>query len=355
MLYLTWSFIVSSLLSLNGIVFGYVAASPRTLVQRFPAPIITATRAYPTHQVSYNAHSCAVQKNASAAISTTESPQSYPNYCLLGRSEPGCLTTKTWDGPPIPAITEQCVLWDESCPGNICTAAPNFFSDTLWKMTEKPCWKGMDNTSLPCTQYEPTGVLSAMRDAKSWMRTPQCSSIGIDFDATNLDGGCCGTGYILAKNVDVYYWPEPNATTGCMDIIGDTVNPPEQGATIDSGLTYWGCTAIHPLTSTSISDIIGPSGNVVSSVTVTIVQSIITTAQMTSIGSIAFKQSLYNPWTPPACSEETSIPSHSIRHGDIRSSQAFIHARGHSLVVPSSVTQQDGLPVSTVVSGTFTL
>lgn len=230
-----------------------------------------------------------------------------------------------------------------------------FFGDTLWKMTEKPCWKGMDNTSMPCTQYEAPNILSAMRDAKSWMRTPQCSSIGIDLDATNLDGGCCGTGYILAKNVDVYYWPEPDANTECLSTIGDSINPPEQGATTELGLTYWGCTAVHPKTSTTTSNVIGPSGNVVSSTIVTVVQSIITTAQMSSIGSVTFKQSLFNPWTPPDCSEPSLASTTSTLRGGLNSSQGLIHARGHSLVIPSSVTQQGQLPISTVVSGTFTL
>ena len=351
MIYLSTTSLFSLLLSIESLVNIHVAANPPKLPKRFPNPSAVTTQSYITPQIPFNPISCKSQNITSASAAL----ESFPNYCLVGRTQTGCLTTKTWDGAPIPAITEQCVLWDNSCPGNKCSAVHGFFSDTLWKMTEKPCWKYMDNSSIPCSQYEPTSILSAMRSAKSWMRTPQCSSIGIALDAIPEEGSCCGTSYIHAENVDVYYWPEADADTACLDIVGSSVNPPEQGATTTMGLTYWGCTAVSPKTSTSISDIIGPSGNVVSSVTVTLTLSIITTAQMTSIGSISFKQSLFNPWSPPACVGETSRPPRSTPTGQVHGSQAFIYARGHSLVMNSSVTKQDGRPVSTVVSGTFTL
>ena len=204
--------------------------------------------------------------------------------------------------------------------------------------------------------YESPKTLSEFSRIKDWMRTPQCRSAGDKFgqgwESIDLMETCCGDPFISAENVDVYYWPEPGADTSCLSIIGDNVNPLTQGATTDSTGTYWACTAQNPTTDILEASYVGSTYIWISAMTV---RSIITTAQMASVGPITFKQSLYNPWSPPAClSMASSSPKPAASVG-AQGLHASIHARGHSLVLPASVTQENGLPVSTVVSGQFTL
>lgn len=154
---------------------------------------------------------------------------------------------------------------------------------------------------------------------------------------------CCSLCLITAQNVDVYYWPEPDADTSCLSIVGSSVNPPLYGAThgiiqsagiaAPSAITYWGCTVQDPIS--------GPS--------------YVTTARITSIGPVTFKKPLVDPWLAPPCVEEAPAyqsPSTSI---EARRLHAAIYGRGHSLVLPPNITQNNGLPVSTVVMEGFTL
>lgn len=140
------------------------------------------------------------------------------------------------------------MLWDSSCSGNKEAAAQEFFNDTAWWMTEKPCFYYL--TALPeCTSYESSKTLSEFSRIKDWMRTPQCVSLGKEYSGWDFSeplASCCGVCYIGAKNVDVYYWLEPGADKSCLSIIGDEVNPVTDDATTESRLTCWGCTAKYP-------------------------------------------------------------------------------------------------------------
>lgn len=275
--------------------------------------------------------------------------------CLFGDAytDVTCSYTKTADGLALGNLDDQCMLWDSSCSGNRSDAIQKFFGDTVWKMTEKPCWQ----TVIPeCTNYEPVATLTEMSRIEDWMRTPQCNSAGMEFGAGWTPDeplqSCCGVCWIRAEDVDVYYWPEPNSDNSCLSIIGTEVHSTEYGATKDPRGDYWACTAANATTSAVI-----PSfwGSVAVLETVATVQSIITTARMTSVGSLTFKQSLVNPWSPPDCIIQTSAPAPPSVSIGSPALHASIQARGHSLVIPSSITQKDGLLVSTVVSGQFTL
>ena len=159
-----------------------------------------------------------------------------------------------------------------------------------------------------------------------------------------IDYGSC---WLVVGNVDIYYWPEPNMDTSCLSIVGNSTTPLMQGATtsIVRGFLYnnsmyenyyWGCTAQDSASK----------------------RSIITTAVVAfPLGGYSFKSSLFNPWSPPPCSVEASLASISLslearvdhhRH-------AAVHARGHSLVVPSNKNQNSSHLPSTVTSGNFTL
>ncbi len=371
MLYLTWSFIFSSLLSLNGVVSGYVAASPQTLFQRFPDPVTTTSQAHNSLRISAYAHPSGSPVNAnnrSITAAPAGYPESCPGCCLVGHPI-SCTGSKTWDGPSL-SLAEQCVLWNSSCKGDTNSAAQNFF-DNMVMLDEKPCWKGSANVSLHCTEYEPAETLSAMSQIKDWMRGSECMSMLAKFDgptdtptsstaiistspSTASGETCCGLPIIEAQNVDIYYWPEPGANTACLSIIGNHVNPLYYDATTGSGPAYWGCTARNPKTSISTSFLDSP-GTDISWTLVTDVQSIITTAQITSVNSLTFKYPLVNPWSPPACIGVTSALQGSDTSIQNEPTSKSIHARGHSLVIPTSMTRDDGMPFSTVVSGTFTL
>ena len=137
--------------------------------------------------------------------------------------------------------------------------------------------------------------------------------------------------------INIYYWPESDASTPCLTIVGDNYDVPLQGATTDPyGGLNWGCT-----TQNSIS---GPV--------------YVTTAIGTTIGDNLLKESLFNPWHSVACSTIGSSlvsPSPSSNSSLYSSLYRSNHARGHSLIIPTAMTRNNSVPIVTVVSETFTL
>ena len=304
-------------------------------------------------------------QNQTITAAPTEYPQSCQNCCLLGEAQ--CTKNQTWDGPPI--TMSDCVLWNKSCKGDIDAAAEDFFNNQQVMLDEKPCWRNGYNASYHCSDYEPAETLSAMSQIKDWMRSPECMSLSISvfgpsttpvtganttsmaIASMSIDPGetCCGNCIIEAQNVDVYYWPQPGANTACLSTVGASVQPLLESATTSSGTIYWGCTAKHPKTtvSTSVLD--------VGSVTlVTEVESIITTEQLTNINSLTFKAPLFNPWSPPDCVGASGPLQSSNASAPVNAPSKSIQARGHSIIVPTSMTGNNGMPI-TVVSDGFTL
>ena len=82
---------------------------------------------------------------------------------------------------------------------------------------------------------------------------------------------------------------------------------------------------------------------------------LITTAVITTIGSLAVTVSPYSPWSSQVCGEYDAGSQLSNQSTNVRDRHTSVYTRGHSLDVPSSVVNTNGLPVSTVVSGDFTL
>ena len=80
----------------------------------------------------------------------------------------------------------------------------------------------------------------------------------------------------------------------------------------------------------------------------------ITTAQITSTGSISFKINVVNPWSPPDCIGEPTTSQSSVKYVASRVEPASLHARGNFLVVSSSFNQEDGSPIRTVVTDGIT-
>ena len=290
-------------------------------------------------------------------------------------------------------FSDQCLLWDPSCTGNRTLAIQKFFDiafsdaeiggDDLnenGKLLDNGCF--LQNSvvnSSDCNRYNPPERLSDFGKIKNWMRSQQCvaaadewmamtgnswptvfggrhmADLGIIAESADADDNpdsnspsCCGTCNVWANNVDLYYWLEPDANSSCLSIIGKKSNLPlEYGATtnIDDGSTeiYWGCTV------TSTGTIDGEPG------VSTTVTSVLTTAEITTIGSLSVKVSSISPWSSSPCLEDDAGSQPSNQSIMIHDKRASIYAREHSLFVPSSITQADGLPISTLVSGNFTL
>ena len=262
-------------------------------------------------------------------------------------------------------LSDQCLLWDDSCSGNKTAAIEKFF-DTAFRdqHAELPsicrslkcnsCFQQRFLNQSDCDTYNHPERLSELQKIKDWMRSPQCVSAADEWIAkTGYSWGyyfrmmnqskaefikqwgnssfvnlpsCCGSCLIYPASVDLFYWPEPDSDTSCLSIIGDTVRPIDYGATTKGGNTYWGCT--------------------VSTMT-------LTTAHITTVGSLAVKLSDFSPWSTPMCDEDKA-ESQSLNQSS-PSSYASVHRRAHSLILPTPTTKVDGLPISTVVSGGFTL
>ena len=294
-------------------------------------------------------------------------------------------------------FSDQCLLWDPSCSGNRTLAVQKFFDNAFGdgdlnvnipnedalkrngKIIDNDCF--LQNNAVnqsDCDRYNPPDRLSNFEKIKKWMRSQQCVSaakewlamtgtawqvvfggreppdLGLIAESEDADDNpesnspsCCGTCNVFAKNVDLYYWPEPDADQSCLGIIGNSSRPLEYGATtaVDYGSTkiYWGCNT------TSIGMIEGEPGV---STTITYV---LTTAEITTIGSLTVKVSSISPWSSSPCLEDDAGVQRSNQSINVRNGYASVYARDHSLIVPSSITQAEGLPVSTIVSGDFTL
>lgn len=126
-----------------------------------------------------------------------------------------------------------------------------------------------------------------------------------------------------------------------------SILPLEYGATtaIEAGFIqiYWGCKATSTGTTKGESEVF------------TTRLYILTTAQITTIGSLSVKVSSISPWSSSPCLGDDTGSQPSNRSIIDHDKGASIYAREHSLFVPPSSTQADGLLVSTLVSGNFSL
>ena len=292
-------------------------------------------------------------------------------------------------------LDDLCLLWDPSCSGSRKLAMDRFFNQTFQQdLLENECFAQVSpvNTSVSdCNTFNPPERISEFQEMKSWMRTQQCVSASAkwaantssgsnfsyanakDWKMSNMDPdsqmavqlnhqpinwtsgvspSCCGVCNAYAENVDIYYWPSPNASTSCLNIIGGSVRPLDYGATKvmnsvnpteTDTTTYWGC---DPRTSSYFNPVLGKT------VTYT---TAITTAQITTVGSLSVKVPVVNPWSSSPCSESGRISQGSNNTTDIGENRAPMRARDHALFNPSSLVQKNNSAVNTLVSGTFTL
>ena len=293
-------------------------------------------------------------------------------------------------------VNDSCILWDPSCSGNRTLAMDKFFNQTFQDdLLSNECFTQLSpiNSAFvsSCDKYNSSGRMSEFEEMKNWMRSQECVSAAADWAArtpstsnftyanakdwrvshedpdsqmadrldphpinytSGVTPSCCGVCNIFAQSVDLYYWPEPDADASCLSVIGGSVRPLDYGATktensinptSTSTGTYWGC---NPLTWTFYDPMLREN------VTYT---SATTTAQITAVGSLLVKVPLVNPWASNPCLE-TGVPSKGSNIStEIRDKHARMHARDHTLIIPSSVTSEVHSAVSTAVLGNFTL
>ena len=288
------------------------------------------------------------------------------------------------------AFKDQCLLWDTSCSGNRTSAIEEFFNNTIEPLIGNQCFSQFDagvqagdpGLSIPfvggsgvvqldniipsdCEDYNPSERISEWRDIKSWMRSPSCVLAQDEWkeaggkatpnNSTGVTESCCEGCVVGAQNVDIYYWPEADVDTSCLSIVGSSVHPLTYGATTGalSGVlqTYWACSAKTPVTSSYSDEFLTSSGGITS------VYPMIPTAQITTVGSLTVKVPLLNPWSSSPCIENDTTPqgSNSLNSSVNLHVRHAVQARNHTLLIPSSITQEYGASVSTVVMGNFTL
>lgn len=255
-------------------------------------------------------------------------------------------------------LRNECVLWDDSCQGNNESAIERFW-DSRPLLLRNKCFLDMDH--MPnCTSSNPPGRMSALADAKKWMRTPECLKLhyerwgdpnrqGSFQNDLYLNSTCCGGCDIVVDKVDVYFWPEPNADTSCQSIIGEEVSSVADGATTDDlGNVYWGCTA-----TLSPEDRVYPNSST----------TIFTTATLTSVASMQFKTYLYNPWDESQCGNGSKSSSSETRVTTVAalSASSFSNFTRTSAVErrpslrPRANSLVAGPNISTAIVGTHTL
>lgn len=264
-------------------------------------------------------------------------------YAGMGLPNIGCDESNVWTTIDRLAVLstsllpEECVLWNKTCGGDRTYAAEQFFNTTRYQLFLNSCF--LDNESDVCRNLETEERLAEFQMMKDWMRTQECWSDLLEYDrrhnitpedVTHKDF-CCDTCHMGVENVDVYYWPDPNADTSCLSIVGDTINPPAHGGTtIQIGEVigvHWECMAA--------------TGS-----------SYITTATITTMGSLSMKQTLIDPWGPALCITASTA---SARPRSSPGLNATLQARAHTLVIPRTLANVSVLPSSTLVTDGFTL
>lgn len=283
-------------------------------------------------------------------------------------------------------VSEECILWDDTCQGDKQNAASIFFGNTLEALLENECFTvtdsaegvvlGLDDVldeqpapfdSAQCpggTAGVPPATSSLWSTLKSWMREPACASSSLKYisavrqtPAQAVINGCCGPCAIGGPNVDVYYWPSPEANTSCLNIIGTSVKPPTEGATTDDGYTYWGYTTTSDAS---------------------VVNQIVTTMVYTSINGVYFKMPMSNPWESNSGASTTTnhvignLPSTTLPvlsmpkiQRRAESPEATIQARANPIAIPNqrrapmnesngNTARNDSSPGSIVTYGSHT-
>ena len=367
-------FIQLALLLMYGQVVYHPASASRTWSSELSSNSSNQTSSPSARALSTQASSSSynqINKNILKPPWPTAAPKDSGKVCFIEDCGNSPNATKTVDQSggsngyvPDANLEKVCVLWNSSCVGNKHDARDDFFTNnTADTLRDNECFQNQPtdpsepNRLAGCDKIESPERLLRFGQAKNWMRSPQCLNNATKWLtsqpvlaglATLLPHGDHGAPYCCAKcdisvgNVDIYYWPELDVDTSCLNIIGNNSRDLDHGATTTSQeyayvgrssstisyYTYWGCTGQD--------------------------SSITTTAYITQVNSIKFKASSYNPWSSPPCSEDKSRPIAPKASNAARGERPPIRARAQSLIIQPNITQKQDL-VSTVVVDNFTL
>ena len=246
---------------------------------------------------------------------------------------------------------ESC-LFDGTCGDNATAVEDSFFGSQgtmeFLSSQEGPCgWGNPDFESPKCLP----GMMDVLDPVLTWMRGGECRSKYRSYDAfetkvTSL--GCCEYCDFKSGNVDLFYWPDPNADTSCLSIVAPGEVSIDYGATTDPsvgvpqwGSVYWGCTSFIGKTK-----VINTIASLDSSIT--------------SLPGITSKIYLLNPWDTGTIERQCGTDwTKSLPFGPPSlnaPAKTSTGVRATSLVLPSGSGRfANGSRVSTVVSGSYTL
>lgn len=161
------------------------------------------------------------------------------------------------------------MLWDSSCKGTEATALEGFFNNTgalanivygphciwsldpqckSWLLPQRPRIKLLDWLRKPDCIQSFNQYHSQHPEDSPWTWRGRVftgwatSTINWNVLATTTSGvGCCNQCMIKGGNVDVYYWPAPDAKTACLSVVGESMEKPTAGiyTTDKRGYGYW--------------------------------------------------------------------------------------------------------------------
>ena len=241
-------------------------------------------------------------------------------------------------------LLSECVLWDECCTGNRTEAKLQYFGfqgtrDYLAQISS-PEFKTNVTTDCPWGSSLCTPRLLEMHaKLTKWRFTEECDSFNREFPLGRsfAPARCCDLGYVEAGNVDLYYWPEPDADTSCLDVVGGEVFPIDHRATRkDENQAYWGCVTTD-----------GSGGSTT-----------VTTALLQTVPNlnVTFKNYVTYP-SGATCPETVSLswrsaPQTVVSNGYASLAGSMLDSSTRLIALPS---QSKGTGPSTVVSGDFTL
>lgn len=200
--------------------------------------------------------------------------------CIVGdcANYPSAIkTVDQYGGVGVPNLETLRVLWNISYTRDVSLARIEFFGATSEalrsneRFQKQPTEFSEPNSLEGCDEIKSRRELLQFGQARAWMRSPQCmsdqavwkSSMPSDYavDSIYLPNGdpnaayCCAKCGVSVENVDIYYWPEVDLDTSCLNIIGNSPNTLNYGATTTSNVynligrsssttsfsTYWGC------------------------------------------------------------------------------------------------------------------
>ena len=237
----------------------------------------------------------------------------------------------------IQGYEDFCALWNSSCPGKTTDAFIKFEQDVHWQSGT------LCNQQYHCTVNEqnvPPASKDDFADLVKFARSGKCASMfgpvvsgGIGQFLTQYAemGPCCGPCHFVPTIIDLYYWPQPDADTSCLSLIGSSVNAPDYGATTLTNVYGPGDT---------VTSILWNCVTASSLINGTTSFGYLETATLNSVGSITYKQFFDNPWWPPTlCLTTTDHPALSVP-SEAGGKQLSVRAHPRALMIPRSVGQE---------------